>query len=94
MLQILQTATPHRTSTQLNELAKFLSDLPFFKERNLKLKDIQAIGSKLVVEEVNPHYCACVFGDKGDRFFIIVKGQCSIWLPQPSTNNMKICSDF
>ena len=57
----------------------------FFDELKLKDLELKEIGHALQISEVEARKAVCRFGQKGDSFYILMKGKISIWVPyQPA----------
>lgn len=78
-----------RTQEEVEEVATVLKPIKFFKERNLKDKDMQELvyAFKLETMDVDEDVMHC--GDRGYTFYIILKGQVKVLIPNPLIKNWK-----
>jgi len=60
-----------------------LSEVKFFKDRNLKEADLHEVISGLKYKEINENTYEIRFGDIGRTFYIILSGTVSVWVPIP-----------
>jgi hypothetical protein len=72
-----------RLTQEQKSLNAFLRELKFFKSRKMKDRDIADICDRLKIAHSVKTTYEVIFGDKGDLFFIILKGNCSVWVPIP-----------
>ena len=82
--QILSKPAEQRTTFELRTvLTPLMSEIAFFKERKLKLQDLNEVCGGLQYQ-TNPSDSFIIhYGDRGDKFYIILKGTVSVWLPMP-----------
>ena len=79
------TAPRHqRHASDYKHIGEILKQVSFFKQRNLKDVDFWEIISGLQHKQISEGTAACRYGEVGDTFYIILKGQCSVWLPRPA----------
>jgi hypothetical protein len=60
-----------------------MSKLKFFKVRETKERILDEFSSRVKMEEFTAGNCPIYFGDPGDKFYVLLKGKCTIWLPIP-----------
>jgi len=70
-----------RSQPELEKLAAFLTTIKFFKERKIKSTDLADLSQffKLVVKDKGED--AITYGEPGENFFIILKGQVEVLVP-------------
>ena len=49
---------------------------------------------KFKLESHNKNDVICRFGDKGTKFYIILKGKCQAWLPMTYSQEIEMLSDL
>ena len=52
----------------------------------LKDKDIELICSGLEYQQLPKNAAVMRYGEEGERFYLILKGKVSIWVPVPHAN--------
>jgi signal-transduction protein with cAMP-binding, CBS, and nucleotidyltransferase domain len=68
-----------RSQPEVDRLANLLKDIPFFKERKeLAHQDIKEIAANLKFEKRKMDKDVITYGDKGNKFYIIIKGVVSV----------------
>lgn len=63
-----------------------MNGIEFFKERKIKPKDLVDICQRLKYEVVSAGKNVIQFGEYGDKFFVILSGEVSVWLPDMLSN--------
>lgn len=80
---VLCTQRHQRHASDYKHIGEILKQVSFFKKRNLKDVDFWEIISGLQHKQMTVGTAACRYGDFGNTFYIILKGECSVWLPRP-----------
>lgn len=100
-MRILTKPSEDRTDTDLSFIAPFVSQLKFFKEKKLEPLDILYLCRDLTYEVFNSYETIFNFGDIGNKFYIILKGQVEIKIPDISKkyqkknpSNMHVIEEF
>ena len=80
----------HRDNECLQHIISYLKSLPSFmniisKEKNLKLSEnlIEQISVNLRHEFIPKNNLICRFGERGEKFYIILKGKVNFLVPKP-----------
>ena len=80
-----------RTNELLNYIISYLKSLPSFmniisKEKNLKLSEnlIEQISLNLHHEYIPKNNLVCRYGERGEKFYIILKGRVNFFVPKPN----------
>ena len=60
---------------------KYLEHVDYFRARKLRGKDLKDVcrGMEYIKKPAHSYVVKC--GEEGDRFFIILRGEVSVWLP-------------
>lgn len=58
----------------------------------MKDRDILDIVYGLQYERQGQGFATTRYGEKGDTFYIILKGKCSVWLPVPADKNAVVAA--
>jgi hypothetical protein len=61
----------------------FMRQLNFFKDNKIKDRGILEACFGMEFKEAKKGFVVCRFGHKGDNFYILLKGKCSVWVPMP-----------
>ena len=83
IIQILKQEKDKRAPSENRILVQLLKSLKFFQDRKMKERDIQETSFGLQHQSYKKHEKVVRFGEKGNTFYIIVRGQCTVWLPLP-----------
>lgn len=76
-----------RTPQDYKLIAPLLLKTGFFKEQNFaKEKDLHEVISVLKFKEVPANTYEIREGEKGDLFYILLKGQVTVWTPELNEN--------
>ena len=77
-----------RTNIECKTLASQIREIEFFKERtkegqklSLRNRDIEQISSGLEYLELPKNATVMRYGEEGDKFYLILKGKVSVWIP-------------
>ena len=70
-----------RTFGEFKILVNWLSQMKFFKQRNLKEKALLDLVSQMNFLTSPKGKIELRYGDFGHTFYIILKGQVSVWVP-------------
>ena len=66
-----------------------IKDLKFFKDRNIADNDLQEITKVLSIERFAPGEVIMNYGEKGDKFYVIVQGLALVRIPNPNIRNWR-----
>ena len=90
-LYAMDFSPKQRTSELLHYIISYLKSLPSFmniisKEKNLKLSEnlIEQISINLHHEYIPKNNLVCRYGERGEKFYIILKGRVNFFVPKPS----------
>jgi CRP-like cAMP-binding protein len=62
----------------------------FFSQRkNLSLDDMMELTKIFAVEKVDALQDVITYGDKGDKFYIILRGSVSVLIPNPKISSIQ-----
>jgi hypothetical protein len=65
-------------------VVELLKHISFFKNKNIKDKDLNELGSSAFrFEGQQKGETPCVYGEHGATFYIIIKGTVSVMVPNP-----------
>lgn len=67
----------------MNHVVSLIKGLKFFKERNIYDLDLQEVTNVLKFEKFSPGEIIMNFGEKGDKFYVIVQGLALVRIPNP-----------
>ena len=81
---ILSKPPDQRSTFELKTmLTPLMADIAFFKERKLKLQEMVEICGGLQYETCPKDSFIIRYAEEGEKFYIILKGKVSVWIPQP-----------
>ena len=90
-LKALDSLPKQRNNEYLNHIISYLKSLPNFmnilsKEKNMKLSEnlIEQISLHLRHEFIPKNNIVCRYGEKGEKFYIILKGKVNFLIPKPT----------
>ena len=90
-LYALNSLPKQRNNESLQHIISYLKSLPSFmnvisKEKNLKISEnlIEQISVHLRHEFIPKNNLVCRYGEKGEKFYIILKGRVNFLIPKPS----------
>lgn len=86
-MDILKKDSSARTEKELNTLIPYIKELSFFKSRKLEQDDIINICQELKYEYVKLGEAVFKYGEYGTKFYIILKGEVEIKIPDPKRKN-------
>jgi len=66
---------------EMDKLVGLLSQVTFFKNRNVKKADLFEICKVILLENFNNNEKVFDYGEVGDKFYIILKGQVRVEIP-------------
>ena len=69
---ILKKIALKRSSQEVAEVVNLISELKFFKERKIQTEDLEDITKVLTFERKQAGDIIINYGEKGDKFYIIV----------------------
>jgi len=79
-----------RTPDEINEMVEMIQQIKFFKDRNIKDKDVSELCTAFKFEHFDSHSNVFKWGDQGEKFYIIIKGQVSVQVPNPKIKNWRM----
>jgi len=89
-LYAMDFAPKQRNSELLHYIISYLKSLPSFmniisKEKNLKLSEnlVEQISINLHHEFIPKNNLVCRYGERGEKFYIILKGRVNFFVPKP-----------
>lgn len=71
-----------------------MANIAFFKNRKLKPAALNEVCGGLQYLKLTENSNVIHYGDVGDKFFIILKGTVSVWIPVPSNEIHKKLKRF
>ena len=77
----LTKGAEERKSEELEEVMKYLEHVDYFKARKLRGKDLKDVCKGMDYIKKSPHSYVIKWGEEGDRFYIILRGEVGVWLP-------------
>ena len=90
-LYAMDFSPKQRTNELLQYIISYLKSLPSFmniisKEKNLKLSEnlIEQISINLHHEFIPKNNLVCRYGERGEKFYIILKGRVNFFVPKPN----------
>ena len=90
-LRALANQPKQRDNDCLNHITSYLKSLPNFmnivsKEKNMKISEnlIEQISIHLRHEYIPKNNLVCRYGEKGEKFYIILKGKVNFLIPKPT----------
>ena len=90
-LKALDNLPKQRDSESLNYISSYLKSLPNFmniisKEKNMKVSEnlVEQISIHLRHEFIPKNNLVCRYGERGEKFYIILKGKVIFIIPKPS----------
>lgn len=92
MIKILKKPSHRRTDHDLQQLIPFMKDIKFFQERAAQIKnqDYPDVVQSLQHEEFDDGEYVMHWGELGDKFYIILKGQVKVLVPTPRIKDSKL----
>lgn len=93
--QILSKPAEQRSTYELkNLLVPLMADISFFKERKLKTPDLNEVCGGLEYASYPNNSFVLRYGEVGDKFYIILKGKVSVWIPMKVENMRRPMKNF
>eukprot|EP00347_Sterkiella_histriomuscorum_P023519 403334331 len=86
IISILKKSPETRTDKDLQILIPIVQNISFFKEKKIKARDLIEICQRLKYENISAQKNVIQYGEYGDRFYIILEGQVSVWIPDKDKN--------
>lgn len=71
-----------------------MADISFFKERKLKTPDLNEVCGGLEYASYPNNSFVLRYGEVGDKFYIILKGKVSVWIPMKVENMRRPMKNF
>ena len=69
---------------EVEEFVELLSEIRFFQERkDIKKRDLKELMSVFKIVETQHDQNVVNYGEPGENFYIIIKGQVSVQIPNP-----------
>ncbi|CDW78470.1 UNKNOWN [Stylonychia lemnae] len=81
IISILKQSPEFRNEQDLKTLVPLVKDIKFFKEKKIKQRDLVDICQRLKYEYIAANKSAIQYGEYGDKFYIILEGLVSVWIP-------------
>ena len=82
---ILAKDAEMRTKKDVHQiLVPFMENIELFRNLKLKKKELIEVCTGLQYETCSRESTVINYGDFGDKYFIILKGQVSVWYPKSS----------
>jgi hypothetical protein len=83
----MQRPSNLREAADKSTVASFLQSLKFFRDRKLKEVAVLGVVEGLEYQRLIEGQATCRLGDIGEQFFIVLSGECALYLPVnvPST---------
>ena len=72
-----------RSDDEIDQVVKLIKHNKFFQGKNLKEKDMIELVSAFKFEVVAENKDVFLYGDTGEKFYIILKGLCGVRIPNP-----------
>jgi signal-transduction protein with cAMP-binding, CBS, and nucleotidyltransferase domain len=66
-----------------------MQKVKFFQERDIKANDFPDIVQSLTLEHFHHGEVVFNWGDYGDKFYIILRGQVNVLIPSPNIKNSR-----
>lgn len=70
-----------RTEEDVEMVIPYMKEVKFFKDRDIKAMDYPDIVNALSYEHFNDSQCIMQWGELGDKFYILLKGQVGVLVP-------------
>lgn len=71
-------------------MAEFFKEIKFFKERNIKDKDMNEMVAAFKLLNIEAGEDVIRYGENGNTFFVILQGIVSISIPNPKIKNWRL----
>jgi len=71
------------------EVSQLIKQIEFFKKKNIKDKDILELCQVFCFDKIDAGDNVFKWGDAGDKFYIIIKGLCSVQIPNPKIKDWR-----
>ena len=72
-----------RSNNDIRQLMPIVQSISFLKKENVKPRDFPEVCFSLQYMERPAGSFVVKFGDKGDKFFVLLKGKVEVWIPAP-----------
>ena len=89
MKKILEKRNYQRSQVEQEELADLISQNKFFAQKNIKREDMVELVNCFKFDVRNQGENVFDYGDKGEHFYIIIKGMVGVFIPNPAIANWK-----
>ena len=89
LIQILQTPASKRAQHEISHVVNLIKDLKFFKERNISDDVLHEITNVIKFEKFEPGQVIMNFGERGDKFYVIVQGLALVRIPNPQIKSWR-----
>jgi hypothetical protein len=76
-----------RSENEIDEVVKLIKHNKFFQGKNMKEKDMVELVSAFKFDVVGPGDDVFLYGDCGEKFYIILKGLVGVRIPNPKIGN-------
>ena len=88
-IAVLKKNPESRSEKDLNILAPYIKEIPFFKARNIEGSHLNDICSELRYEQYSAGEFVFHLGDYGDRFYVILKGKVRVLINNTTSKKKK-----
>lgn len=82
LISTLQKPLEHRNDADLKLLMPYVKAVPYFKQNKFKDKELADICQRLRYDIIYKGKNITKHGEHGDKFYIILQGTVSVWLPE------------
>ena len=92
MIRIIQVLKKHplkRTEDDVEMVIPYMKEVKFFKDRDIKALDYPDIVHALGYEHFRDGECIMQWGELGDKFYILLKGQVGVLIPSPKIKDSR-----
>ena len=80
-MPILSKGSKLRKPDELETLKKLLFRRDLFKDPRFNEGNLQMVAYHLIMEKYEPKQMIFDYGTRGDKFYIILQGKVSVWVP-------------
>ena len=87
---ILEKVPMLRTSSEIEKITNYLREVPFFKDRNIRDKDLDELVSAFNFESFQSGQQIMEYGEDGNKFYIQFKGVVSVSVPNSEIRNWRM----
>lgn len=87
---ILEKSSNLRSISEIEKITKYLREVPFFKDRKIRDKDLDELVGAFHFESFSPGEQIMEFGEVGNKFYIQFKGVVSVSTPNSEIRNWRV----